>query len=555
MKVVIVGGVAGGASAAARLRRLDEKAEIVIFEKTGHISYANCGLPYYVGGVIESEDSLYLQTPESFYNRFRVSVKVSHEVLSIDRERKVVSVKRLSDGTVFEEGYDRLILATGARAIIPPGFDRDNVFTLKTSEDAVHIRKRIDKGGISRAAVIGGGFIGLEIAENLAARGIDVVIVERSQHVLPNFDEDMAVFVHQEIRGNGIRLLLDKGAESFDGSVLSLDSGERLNVDLVVLSIGVRPETELAKRAGLDLGVKDSIRVNDRLQTSDESIYAVGDAVEVCEIVSGRRSVMPLAGPANKMGRIVADNIASRDSRYKGSLGASILKVFKLTAASVGINESVARSTGVDYDYIIISPASHASYYPGGKIMTMKVLFEKRTGRLLGAQIVGYDGVDKRIDVLATALKCGLKADKLAELELSYAPPFSSAKDPVNMAGFVISNVLEGLVKQFSYKDIPELRKREDVILLDTRTRKEVEGGIAEGFINIPLDELRDNLERIDKDKKVYVMCQSGLRSYLATRILTQNGYDAFNFRGGYGFYSALERDEKALKEGLGTGK
>ncbi|MBO5769702.1 MAG: FAD-dependent oxidoreductase [Spirochaetales bacterium] len=555
MKVVIVGGVAGGASAAARLRRLDEKAEIIIFERSGHISYANCGLPYYVSGVIEDEDSLYLQTPQSFYRRFRIDARVRHEVVSIDKEAKRVKVKRLDDGVLFDECYDYLILSPGSRPIVPsmPGFDRKNVFTMRTSEDAVYLRKWIEENDVRSAAVVGGGFIGLEVAENLRHRNIEVSLVEKSSHVLPSFDSDMAAFIHQEFRENDVKLYLNKAAESYDGHLLSLDSGEKIPAEIVILAIGVMPDSSLAKEAGLDLGAKESIRVNDKMQTSNEYIYAVGDAIEVKDIVGGSNTVIPLAGPANKQGRIAADNVAGLDSHYKGSLGTSILKAFTMTAASTGLSERGASQLGLEYDYVILSPVSHASYYPGGKVMTMKVLFEKKTGRLLGAQIAGYDGVDKRIDVIATALRAGIKADKLAELELAYAPPYSSAKDPVNMAGFAISNVLEGLVKQFSYSEIPSLKEAGE-FLLDTRTPAEFQRGHVEGFVNIPLDELRERLGELGEPKKLYIMCQSGLRSYLSTRILAQYGFDAYNFKGGYRFYSTVEKDEKRSRETLECG-
>lgn len=555
MKVVIVGGVAGGASAAARLRRLDEKAEIVIFERSGHISYANCGLPYYVSGVIEEEGDLYLQTPDSFYKRFRVDSRVKHEVLSIDRANKKVKVKNLNDGNIFDESYDYLILSPGSRPIVPslPGFDRDNVFSMRTSEDAVYLRAWLDERDIKRVAVVGGGFIGLEVAENLRHRGIEVSLVEKSDHLLPTLDKDMASFLHQEFRENGVSLYLGRAAAAYNGESLYLDSGETVPAELVILAIGVAPDSSLARDAGLELGIKGSIKVNDRMQTSDEHIYAVGDAVEVHDIVTGNRAVIPLAGPANKEGRIVADNIAGLDSHYKGSLGTSILKAFSMTAASTGISERSAIQLGLEYDYVVLSPLSHASYYPGGKIMTMKVLFEKKTARLLGAQIIGYDGVDKRIDVIATAIKAGVKADKLSELELAYAPPYSSAKDPVNMAGFAISNVLEGLVKQFSYEEIPALREK-GALLLDARTPAEFQRGHAEGFVNIPLDELRERLGELGSARDVYVMCQSGLRSYLASRILAQHGFDSYNFKGGYRFYSVVEKDEKRSSKGLECG-
>lgn len=550
MKVLIVGGVAGGASAAARLRRLDEKAEIIIFERTGYISYANCGLPYYIGGVIKDREDLTLQTPESFRARFNIDVRVRQEVLSIDRQQKKVSVRDLRTGAVYEESYDKLILSPGARPVIPdlPGVANDKIYTLRTVEDTFRIREAAVREGVRSAVVIGGGFIGLETAENLKEAGLHVHLIQRASHVLTPLDDDMASFLHAHIRRKGVALSLETDVEGFEergeGVRVLLRGKSPLDADMVVLAIGVVPESSLAKDAGLALGAKGSIAVNDRMQTSDPDIYAVGDAVSITNMLTGEKSVIALAGPANKQGRIAADNIAGMKRSYIGSPASSVLKVFDMTAAFFGLNEKAAKAAGKAYDKVILSPASHASYYPGGRVMTIKVLFERGTERILGAQIVGFDGVDKRLDVLSVAMQAGMKISALAELDLAYAPPYASAKDPVNMVGFVAQNVLEGKVKQFFFEDIPAVARRGDVILLDTRTQEEYAAGHAEGFeTNIPLDELRARLSELDKSKPVYVMCQSGLRSYLACRILSQNGFDCYNFAGGYRLYESIRRD------------
>lgn len=561
MKVVIIGGVAGGATAAARIRRLDEKAEIIIFERSGYISYANCGLPYYIGGVIEDEKALILQTPEGFWRRFRVEVRVRHEVLAIHPEKKTVTVKNLVTGDVFIETYDKLLLSPGAKPVLPrySGMDGQNVFTLRTVEDTVRIRDFVQKESPKRALVIGGGFIGLEMAENLLHRGIEVTLVQRGDQLLGILDADMASFLHAKCRAMGIRLLLSEEISDLvsDEHGVRVDVGACASIvaDMAVVAIGVMPESTLAAEAGLALGQKGAIAVNDRMETSAPDIYAVGDAVEVTHAVTGEQAVISLAGPANKQGRIAADNICGMDRHYVGAQGSSIIKFFDMTIASTGINEKTARRMGLNYEKVILSPSSHAGYYPGAKIMTMKVLYEKGTKKLLGAQIIGYDGVDKRIDVLATAIMAGLPADRLQELDLSYAPPYSSAKDPVNMAGFLIDNVEMGVMKQFFFEDIDALRAREDVTLLDTRTDAEYHGGHAEGFSHIPLDSLRERLHELDPSKPVYVMCQSGLRSYLATRILVGNGFDAYNFAGGYRLYSSIKNDREAASMALPCGK
>ena len=560
MKVVIVGGVAGGATAAARIRRLDEQAEIVVFERSGFISYANCGLPYYIGGVIEDPEELTLQTPESFFSRFRVSMRVRHEVTAIHPDKKAVSVTDLETGEVFEESYDKLILSPGAKPTQPrlPGVGLNKLFTLRTVEDTFRIKAYISENHPKSAVLAGGGFISLELAENLRELGMDVTIVQRPKQLMNPFDADMASFIHSEMRRHGVKLALGHTVEGFeekDGGVDVLLKDEApLHADMVVLAIGVSPDTHLAQEAGLELGVKGSIVVNDRMETSVPHIYAVGDAVQVKHFVTGQDVLLSLAGPANKQGRIAADNICGGDSHYTGSQGSSVIKVFAMTAASTGVNETNARKAGLDVDTVILSPMSHAGYYPGGKVMTMKVVFEKATYRLLGAQIVGYEGVDKRIDVLATAIRAGLKATALKDLDLAYAPPYSSAKDPVNMAGFMIENIAKGVLKQWHLTDADSLPRDGSVTLLDTRTVEEFAHGHIDGFTNIPVDELRERLGELDKSKPVYVICQSGLRSYIACRILAGNGFECYNFSGGFRFYDAVMHDRCLIESATACG-
>ena len=555
MKVVIVGGVAGGATAAARIRRLDENAEIIIFERSGYVSYANCGLPYYIGGEISDKEDLFLQTPEGFWSRFKIDVRTLHEVTEINRERKTVTVLDKMSGKVFEESYDKLILSPGAKPVMPDFCKGDcsNIFTLRTVEDTLKIREFTDKYPIKTAVIIGGGFIGLEMAENLKNRGIDVTVIQKADHLLNTVDSDIASFIHTNLRAKGINILLNANVKSIEQNIVITDCQE-IPADMVIVSVGVSPENTLAKDAGLALGVKGAIAVSDNMQTSDEDIYAVGDAVEVINFISKDKAVITLAGPANKQGRIAADNICGINSTYKGTQGASVIKLFDMTVASTGMTETQLKLSNIAYEKVILSPLSHAGYYPGATVMTLKVIFEKETYKILGAQAVGYEGVEKRIDVIATAIFAGLTADKLKDLELSYAPPYSSAKDPVNMAGFIIENIKNGIVKQFYYEDIPSLQKRDDVTLLDTRTVYEYMRGHAEGFVNIPVDELRERPTELDSSKPVYVMCQSGLRSYLATRILMQNGFDAYNFVGGYRLYGTMYYDEAKSKNAYDCG-
>ena len=560
MKIVIVGGVAGGATAAARIRRLDEKAEIVIFERTGFISYANCGLPYFIGDVINDPDDLTLQSPAGFFRRFQINAKIHHEVVAINPDSKTVTVKNLESGELFEESYDKLVLSPGAKPVIPKLSEmvRDKVFTLRTVEDTFKIKEYVNSNHPSTAILAGGGFISLELAENLKALGINVTVVQNGKQLMNPFDPEMAAFIHNELRRQGVNIVFGHAVEEIKGHENGVEvvlSGECiLHADMAALAIGVTPDTALAKDAGIQLGLKGSIVVNDRMETSVPDIYAVGDAVQVKNFVTGEDALIALAGPANKQGRIVADNICGLDSCYGGSQGSSVLKIFDLTAATTGISEKKARSLGYETDSVVLSPMSHASYYPGGMVMTMKFVFEKNTYKLLGAQIIGYDGVDKRIDVLATAIRAGMKATELGELDLAYAPPYSSAKDPVNMAGFMIDNVASGVMKQWHIEDADKLPQDGSVTLLDTRTVGEYQRGHIEGFYNIPVDELRERLDELTPGKPVYVICQSGLRSYISCRILEGNGYTAYNFAGGFRFYQAVMNDRALIKRATACG-
>ena len=528
MKVVIVGGV-GGASAAARIRRLDEHAQIIMIERSGYVSYANCGLPYYVGGVIKEQEELTLQTPESFWDRFRIDVRVRQEVTAINPTEKTVTVHALDSGKVYTETYDKLLLAPGAKPTVPAlsGVSSERVFTLRTVEDTLRIRHFVEDQKPKTAVLAGGGFIGLEMAENLTEMGVSVTIVQRPNQLLAPLDADMASFVHAEMRRHGVTLRLGETVTGFrqDGdSVLTLlEESEPLRSDMVLLAIGVTPDTHLAKEAGLELGIRGSIAVNERMETSVPDIYAVGDAVEVTHFVTGQKALISLAGPANKQGRIAADNICGGNSHFTGSQGSSVLKLFGLTADSTGINE--------------------------------KVLYEKESLRLLGAQIVGGEGVDKRIDVLATAIRSKMKALELTELDLSYAPPYSSAKDPVNMAGFMIEDLESGKVQQFHWNDVEDLPCDGSATLLDVRTEGEYRRGHLNGFRNIPLDDLREHLDELERDKPIYVNCQTGLRSYLACRLLTQYGFSCSHLSGGYSFYQVVTQEQQTARSAYPCGK
>lgn len=539
-KIVIVGGVAGGASAAARMRRLDEEAEIVLFERGGDISYANCGMPYYIGGVIREREELLLQTPESLKARFNVNVCTHCEVLSIDPQKKVVSVRNLERGETWNEPYDKLILSPGVAPIRPdfPGSTLDCVYTLRTMQDCDSLKKQVAERGVTTALVVGGGFIGIELAENLVHSGVQVTLAELSGQVMPPLDGEMASFLHSEMRAAGVTLLLGKGLAAVerreDGAVLAhLTDGSTVETEMVILAIGVQPDSGLAERAGLRLGLKNAIRTDDMMRTSEADIFAVGDAAEVRDFVTGAAAVVPLAGPANRQGRIAASVAAGREFHYRGTLGTSICKVFGLTAASAGQNEKSLRRQGLQYDKVYTHPGSHAGYYPDSQTMHIKLLFAPDSGRILGAQIVGQEGVDKRIDVLATALYAGLTVEDLENLELAYAPPFSSAKDPVNLAGFVAANVRRGDLKQVFAEELFQLDPERD-FLLDVRTADEVAEGALPGACNIPLDELRERLGELPAERRILVYCRVGLRGYVACRILMQKGFDAYNISGGF---------------------
>ena len=559
VKVIIIGGVAGGASAAARLRRLDEKAEIIMLERSGYISYANCGLPYYIGGVIREKGALSVQTPESFGGRFRIDVRVRNEAVSIDPKEKAVRVRNLETGEEYTETYDKLLLSPGAKAIRPalPGMEDARIMTLRTVEDTLAIREYLEEKKPKRAVVVGGGFIGLEAAENLMEEGLEVSLIQMEDQVLPPLDYDMACQVHAYLRGKGLDLRLNRTVTGFvpdegglrvqmkrtAGTEEAAGQEESIRADFVLMAAGVLPETGLAREAGLALGQKGAIVVNEHMQTSDADIYAVGDAVEIRDFITGKKALVALAGPANRQGRIAADNICGLGSVYEGAQGSSIIKLFDMTAASTGINEKQAKALELDYDKVITFSANHATYYPGAENLTIKTLFDRSTGKLLGAQIVGFDGVDKRIDVLACAMRAGMRGEELQDMDLAYAPPYSSAKDPVNMAGYVIGNVMSGLVEQYHWDEADGLLERKDALLLDVRTEGEYQNGHIPGTVNIPLDELRERLSELDRGKKLYVNCQSGLRSYLACRILSQNGFSCKNLAGGYRFYEYVMSD------------
>ncbi len=576
MKVVIVGGVAGGATAAARLRRLDEQAQIVVVERTGYVSYANCGLPYYVGGVIRDRARLTLQTPDSFWRRFRIDARTHQEVVSIDRAAKTVTVRRLHDGSTYLEPYDKLILAPGALPVVPPipGTDIEHLFTLRTVEDTFAIADFVEQTAPRSATVVGGGFIGLEMAENLTERGLAVTVVQRGGHVMPTLDDDMAPILHNHLRSHGVRLALNAAVAGFaqapgrdaetghrSARVATLLEGrDPLVSDMAILAVGVRPDSTLAREAGLELGLRDAIRVDERMRTSDPDIYAVGDAVEVVSAVTGQPALIALAGPANKQGRIAADNICGIPTSFTGSQGSSVMKAFDLTVATTGLTEKAARTAGLDCDAVILTPPSHATYYPGSHPIALKVVFEKPGGRIVGAQAIGREGVDKRIDVLAVAVRARMTAHDLTELDLAYAPPYSSAKDPVNMAGYAIENLLDGLVEQVRWSEaLDAAGMPRGRVLVDVRTDAEHARGHVEGALHIPLDELRDRLGELPRDATLYVHCQTGLRSYLACRILAQHGFTCKNVAGGYSLWEQIELDRQGaeadrapLAEGVG---
>ena len=559
MKVVIIGGVAGGASAAARLRRLDENVEIIMFEKGPYISFANCGLPYYISETISERENLLLQTPESFNARFNADVRVLSEVVSIDRDKKTVSVREVSeDGALlreYEESYDRLILSPGSKPLTPPipGIERDNIFTLWTVPDVDRIKSFLDERDVCRVVVVGGGFIGLEVAENMVERGISVSLVEAAEQVMTPVDFEMAQIAHRHLHEEGVDVHLGSAVQAFEeGSdpsktVVILADGSRMEADAVMLSIGVRPQGELAASCGLECNGRGGIVVDSRMQTSDPDIFAVGDAVEVKNFVTGDQTMIPLAGPANKQGRIVAANVLGGSEEYSGTQGTSIVKVFDITVAGTGLNEKALKAAGrvygKDYLYTMTHSKSHAGYYPGAFPLDMKMIFEPSSRRVLGAQIVGWEGVDKRIDVLASVIRMGGTIDDLTGLELAYAPPYSSAKDPVNMAGFVAENMLGGLVENVNWN---ELGDHPDAVLLDVRDREEEDLGAIPGSVLIPVDELRGRLDELDRDKPYILYCATGVRAWIAARMMMQSGFTGVkNLAGGFATWQPANWNKK----------
>lgn len=539
MKIVIVGGVAGGASAAARARRLSEDSEIVLVERGPDVSFANCGLPYYLGGTISDRQKLLVVTPERLEARMRLDVRVRSSVESIDRQAKTVSIHDLESGRIYDEAYDKLILAPGAAPLRPPipGIDSPGVFTLRNLQDTDRIKAMLDSN-VQQAVVVGAGFIGLELVENLLQLGIDTTIVELQDQVLPPFDKEMSTPLAELLTRRGVKLLLGESADRFEttetGVVVHTKSGRALPAQLVALGIGVRPENKLAVDAGLEVGPRGGIRVNDSLQTSDPNIYAVGDAIEVQDYVTGEPTQIPLAGPANRQGRIAADNVFGRDVRYRGTQGTAILGLFDHTAAMTGASEKSLLRSGIPFRMIYVHPANHAGYYPGAEQMTLKLLFDPESGRILGAQGIGGAGVDKRIDVLAIAIQAGMTVFDLEEVELAYAPQYGSAKDPVNMAGFVAAGLLRGDHPQIDVATLMEQSPAERPLLLDVRTVEEYAAGHFPGAVNIPIDELRSRLDELPTDRQIAAYCQVGQRGYLATRVLLQAGYDVVNVSGGY---------------------
>lgn len=543
-KVIIIGGVAGGATAAARLRRISEDIEIILIERGEHISFANCGLPYYIGETIKDRSKLLVQTVKGMSERFNLDIRNLSEALRIDPENKIVTIKNLQTGEVYEESYDKLLLSPGARPIIPPipGLNENEVlFTLRNIPDTDKIKHYVDSNYPKKAVVIGGGFIGIEMAENLVDRGIEVTIIEMANQIMAPIDFEMASILHTHLKEKGVRLILENGVQSFadQGKKVILSDGAEIETDMTILSIGVRPENELAKTAELELGERGGIIVNEYLQTSNKDIYAVGDAVEVVDYMSGTKAMIPLAGPANRQGRIAANNMMGKNEKYQGTLGTSIAKVFDLTVAAVGNNEKILKRLSISYEAVHIHPNSHAGYYPGAAPIALKLIFDKETGKIYGAQAVGADGVDKRIDVIATAIKGGLTVEDLTNLELSYAPPYSSAKDPVNMAGYVATNIMEGDVEQIQWHEVDQILE-DGGLLIDVREPTEREFGFIEGSVNIPLNDLRTRLEELPKDQTIYVSCQVGLRGYLASRILKNNGLYVKNVDGGWKTYSSV---------------
>jgi NADPH-dependent 2,4-dienoyl-CoA reductase/sulfur reductase-like enzyme/rhodanese-related sulfurtransferase len=542
VKLLIVGGVAGGASAAARARRLSEEAEIVLFERGPDVSFANCGLPYYIGDKIAERKKLLVTAPEMLRTRFKLDVRTRSSVESIDRSAKTIRVRDLASGQEYDEAYDKLLIATGAAPFRPaiPGMDLPGVFTLRNLQDTDHIKELADRG-TKQVVLLGGGFISLELAENFVRRGIATTVVEKNEQILTPFDREMTTPIVQELASQGVTLLLNQSAESVEetaeGLVVCLNSGQRLPAQLVIFGVGVRPENKLAVDTGLGVGPRGGIRVNERLQTSDPDIFAVGDAIEVKDFVLGEPTQVPLAGPANRQGRIAADNIFGRSMKYRGTQGTAIVGVFDRTAAMTGVSEKVLRKANRPFRKVYIHPAHHAGYYPGAEQMALKILFDPDTGKLLGSQAVGGAGVDKRIDVLAVAIQAGMTVFDLEEMELAYAPQFGSAKDPINMAGFVAGGLLRGDHPQVDVETVLAAPAAERPFVLDVRTAQEFSAGSIPGAVNIPVDELRSRLSEIPRNRMIAAYCQVGQRGYLATRILLQNRFSAANIGGGYKTY------------------
>lgn len=551
-KVVIVGGVAGGASAAARLRRLEEDTEIILLERGEHISFANCGLPYYIGGVIQERERLLLQTPQSFWQRFRVDVRTRQEVTAVDPLTHSVTVHDLEKDTTYQESYDKLLLSPGASPVVPPipGVDSPHVFALRNIPDMDAIQGYIHLERPKHVVVLGGGAIGIEMAENLHHLGLNVTIVEMADHLINSLDAEMTCELTAHIQAKGVSVITKTGIAAIESNTVTLGNGNMLPADLVILAAGVRPDTQFLQSSPLHLNEKGAILVNQKMRTNMPDIYAVGDAVTVEHFIMGQSCYIPLAGPANKQGRIAADNIAGLQSIYTGTQGTSIMKCFDMTAASTGVTEATAKQMKLKYEKIYTFSPSHAGYYPGAQFLTIKLIFDTVFGRILGAQLVGYEGVDKRCDVLATAIRAGLTIHDLTELELAYAPPYSSAKDPVNMAGYVASNVAEGLVEIFHLDEISQIGIKQG-FLLDVRTAAEFSRGAIPNAVNIPVDELREHLDELPKDRTIYIYCQIGLRGYIASRILTAQGFQVKNLSGGYRLYD-LVKNTKTDKPNCG---
>lgn len=541
-KVVIVGGVAGGATAAARLRRIDETSEIVLIEKGEYISFANCGLPYYIGEIIEERQKLLVQTVEGMSQRFNLDIRNLSEVTAIHREDKLITIKNVQTNETYEESYDKLILSPGARPIVPPipGLeDAKSLFTLRNIPDTDQIKSYVDDKNPRNAVIVGGGFIGLEMAENLHARGMEVTVIEAADQVMAPLDYEMAAIIHKHLKDKGVRLILNDGVQSFEnaGKQIITQSGQQIQTDMVILSIGVQPENELAIHAKLNVGERGGILVNEYLQTNDPHIYAIGDVIEVKDYINGKPTMIPLAWPANRQGRLVADNIYGKKLAYQGTLGTSIAKIFDYDVATTGNNEKTLKRLNIPHEVIHIHPGSHAGYYPGASPIALKVAFDKSSGKIYGAQAVGMGGVDKRIDVIATAIKGGLTVLDLPDLELAYAPPYSSAKDPVNMAGYVATNIVEGVTQTIQWYEVDDMLANGGT-LIDVRSPNECANGNIPGSINIPLDGLRDKLHEISKDELIHVNCQVGLRGYIASRILQENGFKVKNLDGGWKTYA-----------------